>query len=167
MDTISSGHNQMIIDEYRVAARHLHLNRLQSPAVVDTASILQIYPGVTQVSFISACKVWYCTISLQDTSPPGLELRSKNPQLETEEIPLIDTRFGVAGSSPCLALTSIVSTHDDIDGSVFFNGLLDGHTFTPLGRQLFGFILRFRFVDLPGDYIHTLSSMNPKPFPSG
>ena len=167
MNPIPSAHSQMIINEYRVAARHLTLNRRQSPADVDTTSLLQTYPRLIQASFTSACRDWHCTISLQDTSRPGLKLVPKNLHATTRGIPLIDTRFGVAGSSPRLTLTSIVSSHDDIDGLVFFIGLLDGHNVTALGRQVFGFILRFRFVNLLGDYIHTLSSMNPKPFPSG
>ena len=167
MNPIPSAHSQMIIDEYRVAARHLTLNRRQSPADVDTTTLLQTYPRLNQASFTSACRDWHCTISLQDTTRPGLELVPKYLHTTTRGIPLIDTRFGVAGSSPRLTLTSIVVSHDNIDGSVFVRGLLDGHTVTALGRQLFGFILRFRFVNLLGDYIHTLSSMNPKPFPSG
>ena len=157
----------MIIDEYQVAAWHLTLNRRQSPADVDTTSLLQTYPRLLQASFTSACRDWHCTISLQDRSRPGLELVPRNLHATTRGIPLIDTRFGVAGSTPRLTLTSIVSSHDDIDGLEFFIGLLDGDKVTALGRQLFGFIRRFGFVDLPGHYIHTLSSMNPEPFPSG
>jgi len=137
----------------------LTLNCFQSPAAIDVATILQTYPRLKSIQSTSACEDWSCTISVEDIFPHGLAMRPLLSLDKTKGVPLIDPSFGVVGSHPSLSLRSIVVSGGNIDGVVFFQGLLDRQTVTELGRRVLGSVLHFGSNDLPGVYHQTLASI--------